>query len=108
MDLKQFFRKLRQIEADILAPFVVVVSKETPDGGKAGVLTEVSRATAAQLIAGGKAEIAVDEAVKVFREKAAEVKRLADQAVAASRIQVTVLTESDVKALKGGRPAKGS
>jgi hypothetical protein len=105
MDLKLVFKKIREIEASIAAPHVVVTSKETPDGGKAGVLTEVSRSVAATLIAEGKAELAAEEAVKGFLEKAAEIRRLAEQAAAASRIQVTVVSETDPRASKSGARA---
>ena len=37
---------------------MVVISLETPDGGKAGVPTEVSRRNAARLIVEGWAELA--------------------------------------------------
>ena len=34
MDLKQYFRKIRQVEAGLIETFPLVVSLETPDGGK--------------------------------------------------------------------------
>ena len=37
MDLRVYYQKIRKIEAELPEPFVVVVSRETPDGGKAGV-----------------------------------------------------------------------
>ena len=43
MDLKQYFRKVRQIEAGLSERFPLVTSLETPDGGKAGLVSEISR-----------------------------------------------------------------
>ena len=44
--------------AEHSGPYVVVISLETPEGGKPGRATEVSRASAAQLIVEGKARLA--------------------------------------------------
>jgi hypothetical protein len=63
MDLRAYYQKIRRIEAGIPEEAVVMVSRETPDGGRAGVLTEVPRAVAARLIADEKADLATtDEA----------------------------------------------
>jgi hypothetical protein len=67
MDLRMFYQKMRNIEREISAPHVVVVSAETPDGGKAGVKTEVRRELAAKLIAEGRARLATPEETDEFR-----------------------------------------
>jgi hypothetical protein len=61
MDLRVYFQKLRSFEASIPTPYVVVVSQETPDGGRAGVKTEVRREMAAQLVIEGRARLASEE-----------------------------------------------
>jgi predicted Zn-dependent protease len=107
MDLKIFFQKLKQTEASIAEAHVVVVSLETPDGGRAGVRTEVSRGLAARLIVEGKARLATAEESAECREQAAEAKRAADQAATANRIQIAVVSDSELKALKtASRPAR--
>lgn len=55
MDVKQYYKKLRELEARISEPYVVVVSNETPDGGKAGVMTEVPKRNACRLVLEGRA-----------------------------------------------------
>ena len=50
MDLRIYFQKMRAIENEIAEPFVIVSSLDTPDGGRAGRLTEVARGVAAQLL----------------------------------------------------------
>jgi hypothetical protein len=66
MDVRIYFQKIRRIEAGIALPHTVVVSLDTPDGGKAGVMTEVSRATAAQLVVDGKARLGTEEETSEF------------------------------------------
>lgn len=101
MDVKVYYQKLRQIEAGITDKEVVVVSLETPDGGKPDVKTEVTRAAAAKLIVENRARLATEEEATAYREAVTEAKRAADQVAAASRMQFTVLSEADLKLLKG-------
>jgi hypothetical protein len=58
MDLKVYYRKIRIVEAEIADADVVMISLETPDGGRAGVATEVRRRLAAKLVVEGKARLA--------------------------------------------------
>jgi hypothetical protein len=67
MDLRVYYRKLRKIEAEIPEPYVVVVSRETPDGGKPGVKTDVPRSLAAKLIVEDQATLASPEETAQFR-----------------------------------------
>ena len=48
MDLRAFYQKIRKITAEITEDAAVIISRETPDGGRAGVKTEVPREVAAQ------------------------------------------------------------
>src|SRR5437667_8215233 len=77
MDLRLFYQKLRKIEQEIADPHVVVVSNETPDGGRAGQKSEVSRSGAAKLVVEGKARLAT-------LEEANEYRNLIDQALQAA------------------------
>ncbi len=107
MDLKVFYRKLREIEATIPEADVVIVSKETPDGGREGIRTEAPRAVAARMVVEGKARLATAEEAAEFREQVAEAKRTADQLAAANRVQFTILSEAELRTLKGGsKPSK--
>lgn len=105
--MKVFYQKLRQVEANFPEPHVVVVSQETPDGGRAGVRTEAPREVAARMIVEGKARAATAEEAVEFREQTAEAKRIADQLAATSRMQITVVSEAELRALKSTlRPAR--
>lgn len=101
MDLKVYYQKLRQIETGIAGADAVVVSLETPDGGKAGVKSETPKEIAARLIIENRARLATDEEAASFRAEASEATRLAEQAAAAKNMQITVLSEADLKALRG-------
>ena len=67
MDLLAYYEKIRKIEALIETVFAVVTSRTTPDGGQAGVKTELPRALAARLIAEGKADLANPEEAAQFQ-----------------------------------------
>lgn len=67
MDLRAYYQKIRSIESEIREASTVIVSLETPDGGRAGVRTEVPRAVAARMIAEQKAELASEESAAEFR-----------------------------------------
>jgi hypothetical protein len=70
MDLRAYYDKIRMIETLIDAVFAVVTSRATPDGGRAGVMTELPKAAAARLIADGKADLANPEEAAQFRSQA--------------------------------------
>ncbi|HYL37179.1 MAG TPA: hypothetical protein VEV17_14780 [Bryobacteraceae bacterium] len=107
MDLKLFYQKLRKIEQEIADPHVIVVSHETPDGGRAGQRVEVPRGIAARLLLEGKARLANAEESAEFRAMAEAVRHEAEQRAAAERVQVNVITEADLRALKSvARPEK--
>ena len=105
MDLKAYYNKIRELERSFKAAFPVVVSQETPDGGTAGVKTEVPVHIAARMIVDGRAVLASEKEAKDFLERKMEAKKTADQLQASTRMQVTVVSESDLRALKGPKPA---
>ena len=92
MDLRAFYQKIRKIESTINDPDVVIVSRETPDGGKAGVRTAVPRRLAARLIAEEKADLATPEQTAQFREETELTWKKAQEA--------PTLTEGEIRALR--------
>ena len=103
MEIRMYFEKLREIEASIAEPFVVVSSLATPDGGKAGNLTEVARHTAAKLLVENRARLANEEEVREYNDRADRTRAEAEQALAKSKLQFTLLTEQESKALRSAR-----
>ncbi len=95
MDVRGFFRKVKEVEATIPEDHVVVVSQETPDGGVAGRFTEVSRHNAARLIVEGRAKLADAGEAATFRAERAQENDEAIRRMAAERIRVTLVHDFD-------------
>lgn len=91
MDLRAYYRKLREVEATIPENHVVLVSLATPEGGKPGVRTEAPRGVAAKMIAEGRARLASGEEAEEFRTANRQAKEKFDQEEAARRMQVVVV-----------------
>jgi hypothetical protein len=87
MDLRQYYKKLHELEAKISEAHVLVVSVESGDGGKEGVITEVTRRNACQLILDGRARRADQEETEAFRLDEKEKREEFQRAKTASRIQ---------------------
>jgi hypothetical protein len=100
MDLKSYYSRIRETEALILHNHVVIISNSTPEGGKAGVRTEVSRAIAARIIAEGRARLATDEEAAEFRQSQQAAKEKFDQEEAARRVQVMVIPSHELRKQK--------
>ena len=100
MDLRLYYEKLRAMESKLVEEFPIIVSNETGDGGKDGTKTEVPRRIAAKLLVDGAARLASKEEMKAFREFLAESKRVAEQISAAARLQLTVLSTTELDRLK--------
>ena len=105
MDIRVYYRKIREAEGKMSEDSVVVRSLETADGGRAGVLTEVSRRNAAKLIVEGRAELVNAEDAAKFRQSVRDAKVAADESEAAKRLEFTFVPAGDGR--KGAvRPAK--
>lgn len=93
MDVRQYYKKLRELEASLPEADAVVVSFETPDGGKAGVLTEVPRRNACQLMLEGRAEVVSQAQAKEFRQNEAAKREEFKRIQAAGKIQFQVVAK---------------
>jgi hypothetical protein len=100
MDLKLYYQKIRDMESNITEAFPIVVSNETENGCKAGVLTEVTPGIAAKMVVEGAARLATAQEAKTFRAVQAEAKRVADQAAAAAKVQFTVVSTTELNKMK--------
>jgi hypothetical protein len=104
VDLKQYFRKMREIESTIAEPFVLITSLDTPEGGKAGMVTEVSRANAAKMIIEGRAVLATENEKQAYLAQQKTARKAAEKAEMAKRVQVAILADPESSVL----PAKRS
>jgi hypothetical protein len=95
MDLRQFYRKIREIESSIPDKYPFVMSLATDDGGKEGVIAEVPRYQAARLIVEGKARLATDEEKKAHLDNLAAAQKAAEEWEAARRVPLSFLLGTD-------------
>jgi hypothetical protein len=79
---------------------------ETADGGKGGTKTEVARRLAAKLMVEGLARLASKDELRAYREALVESKRATERAAMAERLQVTVLSNTELDRLRN--EARGS
>jgi hypothetical protein len=105
MDVRQYYRKLREIESGITEQYVLVTSLETSDGGKPGIISEVSREQAARLIVEGRVTLANDAERKFHIAKQVAEKRAIEKADVARRLQVTIVSAADEPETKASIPA---
>lgn len=100
MDLKLFYQKMRRIEQEITTPHVVMVSLETPDGGKPGVQTEVGRESAAKLIVEGRSRLATPEEADDFHRGIRAVIKEREKAILTTRLNVNILSDEEMTTLR--------
>ena len=100
MDLRAYYQKIREIETRIEEAFAIVVSLETGDGGKADIVTEVSRGVAAKMVVEGIVRLASGEEAAGFLTQKAEAVRVAEQEAAAGHVQLSVVSTSELNQLK--------
>jgi|HubBroStandDraft_1064217.scaffolds.fasta_scaffold1064278_1 D-ribose pyranose/furanose isomerase RbsD len=99
MDVKTYYQRIRTVEATIPTQFAVVVSLPTDDGGKKGVMVEVPRYLAAKMVVEGSAEIATAAQASAFQQEQAAAYRAVEDAAAASRVEVTMVSSEELKKL---------
>jgi hypothetical protein len=108
MDLRQYYKKIHELETKLEDEFPLIVSRESADGGKEGTRTEVARRLAARMVVEGAARLATQEEAKRYRDEVEEKRKAAEQAAAASKLQLTVISAVDLDKLKGRpQPTKG-
>jgi hypothetical protein len=95
MDLRQFYRKIREVKATITDQFVFIASTDTEDGGRGGVINEVTREAAARLLVEGKAVLATPDQVAAFQSAIVEAQKRLEKAEIGKRIQVAIISENE-------------
>ncbi len=98
MDLKTYFQKLRETERSISEEYPIVISLETPEGGKAGVSRSVSRENAAKLLVDGRAVLASEEEAEVYRQDVKRRLQAIQEGEAAKRVQISIVSNPELQA----------
>ncbi len=96
MDLKVYYRKVRDIECLLPTPHVVLYSLDTAEGGRSGRMAEVATDVAARLITEGKCRLASPEEATSFYKEQKEARRDADALASAQRMQVLVVPQGEL------------
>jgi hypothetical protein len=104
MDLKKYYRKIREVEAAIDEEFPVVKSLPTEAGGRAGRLTETTKHVAARMVVDGVAELASSEEAAEFRRLAEEIRRKEEERRRGEQVQFHVLSETDLRSMLKASP----
>lgn len=107
MDLKAYYRRIRELENSIEQEYVVIKSLPTEAGGQGGRLTEAPRAAAARMIVDGVVELASGEETREFHERAAEALRQEGERRRAAQVQFSIISEADLQALARSPRAQG-
>jgi endonuclease YncB( thermonuclease family) len=94
MDLTVYYEKIREAKSKIKDEFVVATSMATPDGGRAGVCSEVPRAVAARMIVDGLIRTATAAEEKAYREAQAKAKKMADDLAASAKVTFNVISQT--------------
>jgi hypothetical protein len=95
MDLRSYYKKIRDAEATMPGVDCVLVSLETNEGGREGVRTEAPRNIAARLIAETRARLATDEEAAEFREGLRQARDQYERDEAARRVQIVMMPAKD-------------
>jgi hypothetical protein len=72
MDIRHYYEKWREVENGLPEGNVLIVSLDTPDGGRAGVMTELDRKLAAKLMVEHRARPANEDEIAAFRKSRAK------------------------------------
>lgn len=111
MDVKQYYKKIREVEASLEEAYPLIISVETSDGGKAGTVCEVPRHTAARMIVENRAVLASAKEKEAYKQQQVVAKKAAEKAELARRVQVAIISDPDlqaaVQAKKSNEPGNG-
>lgn len=105
MNLQQYYQKIREWELAISGEDAWVVSEETADGGRAGIVNEVPRKVAAKMIVDGIARLAAAE--EIAEEQARRERRRPGVAAGLpGRMTTAAAGEAARVKVSGTKPAK--
>ena len=91
MDLRQYYRTIREVEATIPDAFPLVASLATEDGGRAGVISEVSRYQAARTIVEGRVRLASEQEKQTYFDQLSAAHKAAEELDTARRVHMNLI-----------------
>ncbi len=105
MDLKAYYKKIREAERSMQGNYQFLMSLATPDGGKEGVITEVATGIASRLIVERKARRATEDEARKFRAEEKGRREAYEKSTVARTLHVELMRglEKAVERNDGGR-----
>jgi len=100
MDLREYYAKIRATAQTIAGEWVIVISKKTGDGGKEGVLSEVHRDKAAQLLVEDKVSLASPKQANEYYSHQRQESEKAQEEERIGRVQLAVISDSEIERLR--------
>jgi hypothetical protein len=97
MDLRSYYKKVREADSTLNGNDIVLVSLATSEGGKEGVLTEAPRSVAAKLIAEQRARVATEAEADGFREGMRTARDQYEREEAVRRVQIVMVPAKSAK-----------
>jgi hypothetical protein len=94
MDIRRYYRELRELESQIEGKDIFVTSLETPDGGQAGQVAEVAKRPGCKLIVEGRARLSNASEIDGYEKEQAERRAAAEKERLANRLQIHLVTEA--------------
>lgn len=91
MDVKGYYRRLREKEAEMPEGDQVVVSEATSDGGQEGIVSVVPKQIACRLLVEGRARLASAEEKLRFEKEEKAAREAWQKVQEAQRIHVQVM-----------------
>jgi hypothetical protein len=95
MELKNYFKKIKETETSLDQEFPLIVSLETSNGGKPGTVMEVSRQQAAKAIVEGRAVLANDEQKQSYLKQESARRAAVEKAELSRRVQIAIISEPE-------------
>jgi len=103
MDLRSYYKKVREADSTLKGNDIVLVSLATSEGGKEGVLTEAPRSVAAKLIAEQRARVATEAEAEMFREEMRTARDQYEKEEAVRRVQIVMVPAKSARKSTKGR-----
>jgi hypothetical protein len=93
MDIRRYYRELRELEAQIKEKDIFVTSLETPDGGRAGQVAEVAKRTACKLLVEGRARKSTPAEIEAYKREQAARRATAEKERLAEQVRFHLVTD---------------
>lgn len=91
MDVKSYFKRIRELESQLTEGDHVVVSLKTADGGREGVKSEVPREIACRMVVEKRARLANEDEREQYHGEQAEARASFEQTQAERQLQVQLI-----------------